>query len=132
VHVHTYYESVSTLVSWASMRLMREPHTGAFNIGFCLHGMYVRHQTVCTANVAGSAVSHVITATTCSVSFMCLPLKTYLGNFWWEMGDLPCFYNFSIVSKVAGESEIENPSLFSTKFSTCFCFYTSLEGLKII
>ena len=77
-----------------------------------------------------SLISHVITATTCSVSFMCSPLKTYLSNFGGKWGStllLQLFHCLKLPQKV----RLKTLWMYPTKLFTCFCFYTSLEGLTM-
>jgi len=91
------------------------------------------HQTVCHGQcswLSWSLVSQAITATTCSVSFMCSPLKTYLSNFGGKWGStllLQLFHCLKLPQKV----RLKTLWMYTTKLFTCFCFYTSLEGLTM-
>ena len=130
MYTHTMNTSVSTFVSWARMTLMREPHTSAFNIGFCLHGMYV-----CTSDCMSRPMrpAQLVTHITCNYSHyvFCLLHVFTFEDISWEFwgggggkGGSTFFLQFSLCLKLLQKVKL--------KALDCFQLTSSLASAFIL
>ena len=85
---------------------MREPHTSAFDIGFCLHGMYIRLYVA-----ANMRPAQLVTHITCNYGhyvFRLLHVFTFEDISWEFLGIYLPSATFPL-SQAAAKSETESP-----------------------